>query len=382
MIAERCEGAYASRMIPGVASASATERFRQRFTACDPTHFRLLQDLWASSVGLGTYLGDADDRTDARYAEAIRTALARGCNLLDTAINYRCQRSERAIGRALAALTASGAASREEVILCTKGGYLPFDGEVPEDPARYFMMTVVEAGLANYDDIVAGCHCLAPTYLDHALRTSLANLQVETLDVYYLHNPEQQLDEIDGDAFLARMETAFALLESRANDGLIRYYGVATWNGLRSNPQTRGYLPLETLVELARRTGGTDHHFRAIQLPYNLAMPEACSFRNQIVDGEPITVLQAAERLGLSVVISASLLQSRLARLPESLEERIPGLATSAQRALQFVRSTPGVTTALVGMKTAEHVEENLALSAKPLLTQAQLAGLFDRSRR
>ena len=80
------------------------------------------------------------------------------------------------------------------------------------------------------------------------------------------------------------------------------------------------------------------------------------------------------------MAVSASLLQSRLASLPLGLDERIPGLATSAQRAVQFVRSTPGVTVALVGMQQRQHVEENLALASHPLLGAEELARLFDRS--
>ena len=369
-------------MLSGVASASATERFRQRFASCDPGHFRPLQDLWASSIGLGTYLGDADDRTDASYAEAIRSALTLGCNLIDTAINYRCQRSERTIGAVLDAAVVDGLVAREEVILCTKGGYLPFDGQVPRDPARYIVDTVINAGRASYEDIVAGCHCLSPTYLAHALETSLANLRVQTIDLYYLHNPEQQLDEVSREIFLQRLEAAFVLLEQRTQEGAIRHYGVATWNGLRCNPKSRGYLSLEALVELAARVGGERHRFRAIQLPYNLAMPEACAFKNQTVGGEPMTVLEAAGRLNLSVMSSASLLQGQLIRLPVGLQDRIPGCATSAQRALQFVRSTPGITAALVGMKTCSHVEENLALVRYPRLAEEQICNLFDRARR
>ena len=370
-------------MMHGVASASATERFRQRSASVDPSHFRLLQDLWASSIGLGTYLGDADDATDALYADAIRAALAHGCNVLDAAINYRCQRSERTIGATLESLLSEQAIARDELILCTKGGYLAFDGSVPNDPTRYVLDTVINPGLAPYEEIVAGCHCLAPAYLDHALRMSLANLRVETIDVYYLHNPEQQLDEVPRETFLARLEAAFALLERHAHDGTIRYYGLATWNGLRCAPTAKGSLSLEAVVELATRVGGPDHHCRVIQLPYNLAMPEAYSFKNQLVRGSPMTALQAAERLGLSVIVSASLLQSQLAsRLPASLEARIPDCATSAQRAVQFVRSTPGVTTALVGMKQRRHVEENLALARQPLLAPESIGHLFDRSKR
>lgn len=368
-------------MITGVASAPATDRYRQRFPAVHPGHFRRLQDLGVSSVGLGTYLGDADDSTDARYAEAIRTAVGLGCNLLDAAINYRCQRSERTIGAVLASLGADGP-SRDELVVCTKGGYLPFDAAVPADPVRYLTETLINPGVARPEDIVAACHCISPSYLDHALSTSLANLRLETLDVYYLHNPEQQLDDIGRDEFHKRLEAAFALLERRAGEGRLRYYGVATWNGLRIASTSRSYLSLATLVELAEKVGGPSHRFKVIQLPYNLAMPEAYAFKNQTVRGEPLSVLEAAQRLGLSVVVSASLLQSRLAELPGSLSSRICGLSTSAQRAVQFARSGPGVTTALVGMKDRRHVEENLTLATHPPMSADELAQLFDRSRR
>src|SRR3569833_282992 len=55
-----------------------------------------------SALAFGTALGDPNDTEDARYGDAIDTALAAGVTVIDTAINYRCQRSERASGRALA----------------------------------------------------------------------------------------------------------------------------------------------------------------------------------------------------------------------------------------------------------------------------------------
>jgi len=359
-----------------MATTSATEHFRRRFTNLHPSHFRPLQDLWASSIGAGTYLGDPDERTDLLYAEALAAAANAGCNLWDTALNYRCQRSERVLGRVLETLLP---VTREELILCTKGGYVAFDGAMPADPARYVLETVVNAGLAAYEEIAAGCHCISPAYIDRALHTSLNNLRVRTIDVYYLHNPEQQLEGVERETFHQRFADACELLEQRVRDGMIRYYGAATWNGFRARPTAKDYLSLDALIGIAERVGGSHHHFRVIQLPYNLAMPEASTFRNQTVKDEALTILEAAERLGISVIVSASLLQGQLARLTDSLAQYIPGLSTAAQRALQFVRSTPGVTAALVGMKQRAHAMDNLALARQPLLPQVQLAALFDR---
>ena len=363
--------------IGGYATEAGTDRYRRRHAACHPDHFRRLADLWVSSIGLGTYLGDPDDATDQAYAQAIETALARGCNVLDTAINYRCQRSERTIGRTLARMFDRGAIARDEVFLCTKGGYLPFDGAVPDDPGRYFAETFLNTGRVHYDELVAGCHCLSPSYLEQQLSDSLRNLGVSTLDVYYLHNPEQQLDAVPRDAVLARLDAAFRLLERKVQEGSLRWYGTATWNGYRANSRDAGFLKLQDLVEIAGRVGGASHHFRVIQLPYNLSMPEAFAFKNQPVNGEVLSTLEVAQRLGVSAIISASLLQSRLTRLPEALRTLLPGLDTDAQRAIQFVRSTPGVTSALVGMKQTAHVEANLELATRPALAAGDVGRLF-----
>ncbi len=118
------------------------------------------------------------------------------------------------------------------------------------------------------------------------------------------------------------------------------------------------------MVELAGEVGGEAHGFRFIQLPFNLAMPEALTLINQEIDGEQITLLEAAQALGVTVVSSASIFQGRVAHgLPETVRAPLGSLASDAQTAIQFVRSTPGVTTALVGMSTAAHVEENLELT-------------------
>ena len=78
------------------------------------------------------------------------------------------------------------------------------------------------------------------------------------------------------------------------------------------------------------------------------------------------------------VMTSASILQGRLSRgLPTEMQAALPGLASDAQRAIQFVRSAPGVTTALVGMAQAAHVEHNLGLLGVPPLPTASIAALF-----
>jgi aryl-alcohol dehydrogenase-like predicted oxidoreductase len=328
-------------------------------------------------VGLGTYLGRHDAATDALYRVAAVRAAEMGTNLFDAAVNYRCQRSERTLGEAIRALATQGI-PREQLVIATKAGFIPFDNAPPEDPGAYLETTFLRPGVMKRSDVVAECHCLAPAYLRHQLETSLANLGVDCIDIYYLHNPETQLSEVPPEEFLLRMQAAFEALESFAAEGRIQFYGTATWTGYRRNPEAKDYLCLSELVGLARKIAGERHRFRFVQMPLNLAMTEAFTLRNQSIEGVACTPLEAAKALGLAVIASASIQQSRLARgLPAFVHAAFPGLESDAQRALQFTRSTPWLTTALVGMKELAHVEENLALARTPPAPLSDYLRLF-----
>ena len=365
-------------MRKGGATRTGTARYAQRWTGTnDRSGYRELAGLTASSIGLGTYLGDEDEPTDALYREAIRAAVAGGCNLIDTAINYRYQLSERAIGAALEQLVGEGLA-REEIVICTKGGFIPLDAARPADIRKYFIRTFQEAGIASADDIVAGCHVLTPRYLRHQLEQSLNNLGLEAIEVYYIHNPETQLLEVPRVEFLRRMRGVFEALEEAADEGKIRIYGTATWDGFRVSSARQDHLELAELVEIAHELAGDTHHFRVVQLPFNLALTEALTDPTQTVAGQVMPLLQAAQALNVEVVTSAALLQTGLlGRLPASLAGSLAPLRTDAQRCLQFARSAPGVTAALVGMKRQSHVVENLEVLRVPPLNEPQFAGVM-----
>src|SRR5271169_3507420 len=134
--------------LPGSATAQGTLRYAARFQGRSAAgHFREIPGgLVFSSIGLGTYLGEPDAATDTAYSEAIVTAVEGGVNLVDSAINYRFQRSERSVGAALKELTAKGF-SRDEIVLCTKAGFLTPDGEMPDDAADYFAHEYVDRGI-------------------------------------------------------------------------------------------------------------------------------------------------------------------------------------------------------------------------------------------
>ncbi len=365
--------------LSGAATLAATERYQKRFSgSIPPEHFRQVHGLWLSSIGIGTYLGNHDDATDEQYREAVVAAVESGCNVIDTAINYRCQRSERSIGAALQILESRGF-DRSEIFVASKAGFLPFDGSPPNDARSYFERAFVGAGLVATADIVGGIHCMTPRYLSHQLDCSLKNLEIECLDLFYVHNPEIQLGSVSREEFENRLCQAFEALEEAVAAGRIRMYGTATWNAYRSPPEAADHVPLARVLALAEKAGGRDHHFKVIQLPFNLAMSEALSSTNQRVGEREITALEAAQTLRVAVMSSASVLQGQLTRnLPDMIRDTFQGLDTDGQRALQFVRSTPGLTTALVGMKQTSHVGENLALARIPPAPWDQYSKLFE----
>lgn len=324
-----------------------------------------------STIGIGTYLGKEDDKTDALYHDAIIEAVGQGCNVIDTAINYREMKSERVVGKAVRNLMKKHPEIREKLIVATKGGFIPGDIESGEEPLEFFQNRFLKRDILNEEDIVKGCHSLKPEFIHECVLMSLENLGLEYIDIYYIHNPEMQLSELSANEFYHRLSKAFEVLEGFVRDGRIRMYGTATWDGYRLDAYDPNRLSLRRVIQAAEAvTVGTQHYFRIIQLPINIYMPEAAILQNQELNGGWVSLLHAAEGMGIHVMSSATLLQAHT--LKESKLFSFPlldNLSNSiACRSIQIIRSLQGVTTSLVGMKTVKHVQENLQLLKVPEL--------------
>ncbi|MGE4218135.1 MAG: aldo/keto reductase [Alphaproteobacteria bacterium] len=353
-------------MIAGSATAAATAAYAARHAGhTGKGHFRIVNGLSLSSIGIGTYLGNPDAATDALVAEAVRTMIGGGVNVIDTAINYRHQRGERSAGTGIAAALASGTATREELVVCTKGGYLPDPGG-----AQWFRTTYVGRDGIAESDLAEGCNCLHPAYLADQIERSRRNLGLEKIDVYYLHNPEHHATALGTDGFRTRLEIAFGALENAVAQGVIGHYGLATWNGLRVPPGTPGHIDLAAAKAAARQAaGGREDHFGFVQMPCNLGSPEALIRKTQPIDGSLVPAVAAAQRLGLAVAFSRPVAAGRLPALKPALAKALgDGFATDVQRALQFARGVPETATALVGAKQPAHVAAALEVAAKPAL--------------
>ena len=359
--------------IKGRATGEGTQRYKKRQVVKDS--YRQAGDLHISTLGIGTYQGDPDDATDQLVTDAVLESVRGGVNVIDTAINYRFERAEKSVGAALQKAIESGDVGRDEIVVCSKGGFVPTGG----DPFSWFEKEYLkkQSGIQK-SDLVAGCHCMHPVYINDQIERSLKNLDLEVIDVYYLHNPETQLRAVEPGELHDRLRAAFLTLERACDQGKIACYGLATWNAFRVPPDQRDFMNLADTKKLAKEAAeGKQDHLRFIQLPFNLAMPEALLATQQL-GKETVPVLEAARQLKIEVVSSASICQGQIiGKIPDALGEALGKDLTDAQRALQVTRSTPGLTTALVGMKTSEHVKENLALvKMAPLETDAYMASL------
>lgn len=329
-------------------------------------HFRVFDNLYLSSIGMGTYLGKPNKEDDQSMENAVYESIKSGSvNVVDTAINYRAMRSEKSVGRALLRLINDGIVTRDQVFVSTKNGYITNDGDYPEiDVMEYVQTMFISNGIMHADDISSGYNVLNPNYLKRCIDRSIANLHLATLDLVYVHNPfESWYEDVSREDFFQMLSKVFEAYEEYRTLNKIRYYGMATWTCFRVPPDSKEYLSLEDITKTAEKVGGLGKHgFRFIQLPYNLAYSEALLLKNQSVGTEKnLTILEAAERLKIGVFTSIPLFQGRL------LKTKIPdygGLTDQVSKLLQIVRSSPSVIAPLVGQKEPNHVEQNLKISS------------------
>ena len=364
-------------MVSGFATGEGTANYAKRHSGVAANHYKNFDGLSLSSVGIGTYLGNPDDVTDSLVKDAVVSSVKAGVNVIDTAINYRSQKAERSVGKAIAELVQSGDAKREEVFVSTKNGYVTNDGDANEEFWVNIQNTLVKSGIIKSGDISSGYHCMTIPYLEYNLKQSMKNLGLDCIDLMYLHNAaEGQLQDISKEEFLKKLHDVFEFYEIQRKNGLIKYYGMATWECFRVAPNHPQYLSIFDIVKLAKEVGGQDHRFRFIQLPYNMYYDQALNMKTQ-GDSNQYTILESAIQLGIGVFASVPLMQAKL--LAPNVLPEFGNMTKPSHRAVQFVRSTPGIIAPLVGQKSQAHVQENLEILKTPVLSETEFSDLVKK---
>ncbi|MGI0007078.1 MAG: aldo/keto reductase [Nitrosotalea sp.] len=363
-------------MISGHATQEGTAGFAKRQSKVSKNHFKQFAGLTLSSVGIGTYLGNLDDSTDGLVSSAIKTSVKSGINVIDTAINYRAQTAERSVVKAIAELVQSGDAKREEIFISTKNGYVTNDGDINEEFWVNIQNTLVKPGVIKSGDISSGYHCMTVPYLQDQLNRSMKNLKLDCIDLMYIHNAaEGQLQDISKEEFAKKLKDVFEFYENQRKSGAIKYYGMATWECFRVPDNHAQYLSIFDIANIAKQVGGQDNGFRFIQLPYNMYLDQALTLKSQ--NSNQSTILESCIQLGIGVFASVPLMQAKL--LAPNVLPEFGNLSKPSHRAMQFVRSTPGIISPLVGQKSQEHVKENLEFLETPVLSETEFTDLIKK---
>ena len=350
------------------ATKEGTFKYLKQFSKYSKDFYRYNGEMFFSSLGLGTFRKEPyrEENYIVNYKESVKKAVLNGINVIDTAINYRYQVSEQEIGEALEELFSEGKVERDALIVTSKAGFIPLEFPFPKDPYTWIETNLIQCGLAKKSEIVIDQHCMSPDYLRWSVDNSLKNLKLKTLDVLFLHNPETQLGYVDRETVLLRIKEAFRLFETLVDEGKIRNYGIASWNAFLYEEGHTEYLSLKEIMDIAIEVGGTSHHFKYIESPFNMAKPHAYNYSNQKgPDGKYYTLMQAVQGYGLNLLASSSLLQMNLFK--GAFDQKITNLLGTSEltdiiTALQFARSG-NILSALFGAVNPKHVEENLMLA-------------------
>ena len=360
-------------MISGFATSEGTKNFTIKHNSIPEKNFNLFGGLCISNVGIGTYLGNPDSETDTVVKEAVKKSIMHGINVVDTAINYRAQKAERSVGKAISELIEDNKISRNEVFVSTKNGYVTNDGDIKEDLMQYVMREYGKSGIVKEGDISPGYHCMTLPYLNDQLERSLKNLGLSCIDLMYLHNSVEGQTHISREEFLKNLRDVFNFYEKKRKEGKIRFYGMATWECFRVTEENPLFLQLSKVMDLATEVGGTEHGFRFIQLPFNLMFDQAYLTKNHTINGKTVSLLEAAQLFNLGVFTSVPLMQGKLLTaniIPEFVN------SSASVRLLQFIRSTPGITAPLIGHKAESHVTENMEVMSIPPLLESEFNDL------
>lgn len=380
-----------SRLLPGFATADATKAYVETYNGkLGKSHFSDFLDtgIKLSSIGIGTFGGVADVAVDAEIGQVVSTAIQNGINVIDTAAHYRYGRSLAAIQAGLLDAT-NHRISRESVFIISKGGFLTFRGGLPKDFDSWFNAEIVETKLGNKEDLVNQVHLLSPAYIDYQIDLSRQLMGVETLDAFLVDQPEIHIPVIGKEQTNQKLLAVFKVLEKAVLENRIRCYGISTFNGMRvetDNPLFQSITSMQGLAEKAAieasQKDRSPHHFKIIQLPFNLAMTEAFTRFNQATgQGNVSSTLQAAYQLGVYVIASHTLLKGHLAiETLNEIKACMPDLHSPAQYAIQFNRSTPGLGTSLVGISQLPHLSDLEEVAKLPPLDRKLFQALFQKA--
>lgn len=266
--------------MPTFATKIETLQYSKRFP---DLKYNLLgnTEFHVSPVGFGSYRVHI---SVDEHRQALKYAINNGINLIDTSSNYADGGSEELIGSVLKEMIHNHHINRDQMVIVSKAGYL--------QGHNFNISQQLKASGEPYPDLVEygqGLeHCIHPRFIEYQLSQSLQRLQLTSIDIYLLHNPEYYLLWAEKNAipikeaqkeFYRRIEQAFMHLEIEAENGRIQFYGISS-NTFPEEEKMYSFVDLSRVWAIAQSIS-KKHRFRVVQMPLNLIETGVVTKKNQ-----------------------------------------------------------------------------------------------------
>jgi aryl-alcohol dehydrogenase-like predicted oxidoreductase len=305
-------------------------------------------DMTPSVIGLGAWAigGSWGPVNDQESMKTLHAAIDAGVNFIDTADVYGMGRSERLVGRLLRERP------RDRIWVATKAGR-----KLPEQTLAGYSMT----NLVGWVD------------------QSLANLDVEAIDLLQLHCPHSSVFD---------SEEVFGFLDDLVSMGKIRYYGVS----------------VETVDEARRAM--VHPNVQSIQIIFNPFRIKPASTVFELAEQNEIGILarvplasglltgkftatstfhpedhrhfnRHGEQFDKGETFSGVPYEAGLAAV-DALRPLVPSGATLAQFALRWILMWSAVTSVIPGARTPQQVHANAAAAYLPPIDTLHMAAVRD----
>lgn len=338
-------------MIEGYADLQGTTEYFNNKNIKD--NWSVITDRYSySKLGLGTYIGDFSDENSRLFRESITYALLNGINFIDTAINYRGMRSERDIGFVVNKLIENGSIKRNQFIVSSKAGIIPGDGEIMLRPINYMNEKLIATGILNKEDVYMEETLrltMNPKFFEYALEVSRKHLNLETIDIYYMHELELSMKHYGADEFYHRLKDIIISFENMVSEGKIREYGMATWEAFQIEETDSQYISLEKVMEVVESVT-TQHHFKHLMLPINIENRACVEYKNQSYKQSKLSIIECAGKYNLDVHVSGPLGQGK-ANNYENVKKYLEYLVNEIKCSSYFI-----------GSKNIEHIKGNIEI--------------------
>jgi len=288
--------------------------------------------------GMSGWSGSDDEQS----LSALQLAVDLGCNFYDTAWAYGNGKSDGLLG---------------DVMACNSGRRIYAASKIPPANDRWPALPSYK-----YQDVFSPGHVFK--YADMIRK----KLRVDTIDVLQFHVwDDGWTDEPD-----------FRLTVEKLKDGgWIRYFGLSLnrwepWNGIKA--LHTGLVDVVQVIYNIFDQSPEDELFPACQ-ELNIGVIARVPLDEGSLSGKMTLQTHFPKDDWRSGYFGPENLANTVERV-EALKKIVPSGMTLPEMAMRFILSHPAVSTTIAGMRTLEHVRENIAASDAGPLDRSLLAEL------